>query len=148
MKSDKGVCSSLFDITPAGTLSGVSSISFTVPAESLKSEHSGMDKNTYKALNTSKYNNISFAASSVTVKPTGGTGYLLTARGKLTISGVTKDVVLTANGTMNTDKSISYTGSYKLNMTDYNVEPPSIMMGAIKTGEFVTVKYDLLLRSI
>jgi hypothetical protein len=148
MKSDKGVCSSLFDITSAGTLNGVSYINFTVPAESLKSEHSGMDKNTYKALNTAKYNSISFTASSVSLKPNGATGYILTAKGRLTISGVSKEVILTANGTMNADKSISYTGSYKLKMTDYNVEPPSIMMGAIKTGEFVTVKFDLLLRSI
>lgn len=148
MKSDKGVCSSLFDITKTGTLNGVSYINFTVPAESLKSEHKGMDKNTYKALNTGKYNSISFTASAVTVKPNGAAGYVLTARGRLTISGVTKDVVLTANGTMNADKSISYTGSYKLKMTDYNVEPPSIMMGAIKTGDLVNVKFDLLLRSI
>ncbi|MBO9202857.1 MULTISPECIES: YceI family protein [Niastella] len=148
MKSDKGYCSSLFDITQSGTLNGVSYINFTVPAESLKSEHKGMDKNTYKALNTEKYNSISFTASSVSVKQNGAAGYLLTARGRLTISGVTKDVVLTANGTMNADKSISYTGSYKIKMTDYNVEPPSLMMGAIKTGELVTVKFDLLLRSI
>ncbi|OQP42983.1 hypothetical protein A4H97_12605 [Niastella yeongjuensis] len=148
MKSDKGYCSSLFDITNTGTLNGVSYINFMVPAESLKSEHSGMDKNTYKALNTGKYTNISFTAAAVTVKPTGAAGYVLTAKGKLTISGVTRDVVLTANGTMNADKSISYNGSYKLKMTDYNVEPPSIMLGAIKTGEFVTVKFDLLLRSI
>lgn len=148
MKSDKGYCSSLFDITQTGTLNGVSYINFTVPAESLKSEHSGMDKNTYKALKTEKYNSISFTASSVNVKAVGATGYLLTAKGRLTISGVTKEVVLTASGTMNADKSISYTGAYKLKMTDYNVEPPSIMLGAIKTGEFVTVKFDLLLRSI
>jgi hypothetical protein len=148
MKSDQGYCSSLFDITKTGTLNGVSYINFTVPAESLKSEHKGMDKNTYKALNTEKYSNISFTASSVTVKPNGTLGYILTARGRLTISGVTKDVVLTANGAMNADKSISYNGAYKIKMTDYNIEPPSIMMGAIKTGEFVTVKFDLLLRSI
>jgi hypothetical protein len=148
MKSDKGYCSSLFDITKDGALNGVSFINFTVPAESLKSEHSGMDKNAYKALNTEKYNTISFTASSVTVKPNGTVGYILTAKGRLTVSGVTKDVVLTANGTMNADKSISYTGAYKIKMTDYNVEPPSLMLGAIKTGEFVNVKFDLLLRSI
>jgi hypothetical protein len=148
MKSDKGYCSSLFDITQTGTLNGVSYINFTVPAESLKSDHKGMDKNTYKALNTEKYSNISFTASSVNIKPVGATGYLLTAKGRLTISGVTKEVVIAATGTMNPDKSISYTGAYKLKMTDYNVEPPSLMLGAIKTGEFITVKFNLLLKSI
>lgn len=64
-----------------------------MPAESLKSFNTYMDKNAYKALNTDKYSNISFTASSIHVKPNGVTGYLLTAKGKLTISGVTKDVV-------------------------------------------------------
>src|SRR4030095_6428301 len=106
-KSDKGYCSSTFDISKTGTLNGVSYINFTVPAESLKSEHKGMDKNTYKALNTEKYSNISFTASAVSIKPMGTIGYVLTAKGRLTISGVTKEVVLTATGTMNNDKSIS-----------------------------------------
>jgi len=148
MKSDQGSCSSQFTITKTGTLNGISYINFTVPAESLKSFSTYMDKKAYKALNTDKYNNISFTASSINIKPNGVTGYLLTAKGKLTISGVTKDVVITATGILNADKSISYTGAYKLNITDYNVEPPFIMDGAVKSNEFVTVKFDLLLRSI
>lgn len=148
MKSDKGYCSSLFDISQTGSLNGVSYINFTVPAESLKSERKGLDKNTYKALNTAKYANISFTAASVTVKNAGSANYFLTAKGRLTISNVTKDVVLTATGVMNADKSITYSGTYKLKMTDFNVEPPTLMMGAIKTGDMVTVKFNLLLKSI
>jgi polyisoprenoid-binding protein YceI len=148
MKSDKGYCSSIFDISKAGTLNGVTYLNFTVPAESLKSEHKAMDKNTYKALNTAKYSSISFTAASVTIKHNGSNNYSLTARGRLTISNVTKEVVLTANGTMNADKSITYSGTYKLKMTDYNVEPPSAMLGTIKTGDQITVKFNLLLRSI
>lgn len=148
MKSDQGYCSSLFYVTNTGALNRVSYINFTVPAESLKSFNTNMDKNAYKALNTDKYNNISFTASSIHIKPNGATGYLLTAKGKLTISSVTKDVVITATGNLKADKSISYSGAFKLKMTDYNVEPPAIMAGAVKSDELVTVKFDLLLRSI
>lgn len=148
MKSDKGYCTSTFDLSSSGVLNGITYLNFTVPAESLKSEHAGMDKNTYKALNTGKYSNISFTAASITVKPVNASNYVLTARGRLTISNVTKDVILMANGVMNADKTISYSGAYKLKMTDYNVEPPSIMMGAIKTGDLVTVKFNMLLKSI
>lgn len=148
MKSDQGYCSSLFHVTNTGALNGVSYINFTVPAESLKSFNSYMDKNAYKALNTDKYTDIIFTASSIHVKPNGANGYILTAKGKLTISGVTKDVAITAAGHLKADKSISYSGAFKLKMTDYKVDPPAIMQGAVKSDELVTVKFDLLLRSI
>ena len=148
MKSDQGHCSSEFGLTKSGKLNRISYINFTVPAESLKSFNTNMDKNAYKALNTEKYNDISFTGSTIIIKHNGANGYLLSAKGKLTISSVTKDVVITATGNMNADKSISYSGAYKIKMTDYNVEPPAIMMGAVKSDEVVTVKFDLLLRSI
>jgi len=147
MKSDKGFCSGIFDVSNTGTLTGMSYLNFFVPAESLKSEHKAMDKNTYKALNTGKFSQINFTASSANIRPN-GTGYLLVAKGRLTISGTTKDVTLVANGVVNPDKSISYSGSYNLKMTDYNVEPPSIMFGTIKTGDNVVVKFNLVLKSI
>jgi len=148
MESDKGVCSGIFDVNNTGALTGLSSLNFSVPAESLKSDHKGMDKNSYKALNTGKYAAISFTAGAASIQPAGTSGFTLNTRGKLTISGVTKDVQLTAKGVVNADKSITYTGSYQLNMTDFNVEPPSLMFGAIKTGDKVTVKFNLVLKAI
>ena len=148
MKSEKGVCSAEFLFTPTGYIGGLSALQFTVPSESLKSDNKSMDKNTYKALNTDKYNTIGFVASNAVIKPNGKTGFILIARGKLTISGITRDVELTANGVMNSDKSITYSGTYKLKMTDYKVTPPNIMFGAIKTGDAVTVKFDLVLKAV
>ena len=148
MKSDKGSCTGVFNVSNDGMLTGMSVLSFSIPAESLKSEHDGMDKNTYKALNTGKYALISFAAGSATIQPAGAKGYTLTAKGKLTISGVTKDVLLTANGVVNADKSVTYSGSYQLKMTDFNVQPPSLMLGAIKTGDKIVVKFNLVLRAV
>jgi polyisoprenoid-binding protein YceI len=148
MVSDKGICTGEIEINDAGALSGISAFSFSVPAESLKSEHKAMDKNTYKALNTNKYSTISFSVEIAGIKPSGTSGYILTTKGKLTISGVTKEIWLIANGVVNADKSISYSGSYKLKMKDFNVEPPSIMFGAIKTGNDVVVKFNLLLKEI
>lgn len=147
MKSEKGVVSAEFLFTPTGYIGGVSALQFTVPAESMKSDREALDKNTYKALKTDKFNTIGFVASSAVIKPN-GTGFTLIARGKLTISGVTRDVELTANGIMNSDKSITYSGTYKLKMTDYKVTPPNIMFGAIKTGDAVTIKFDLVMKAV
>jgi hypothetical protein len=147
MTSKQGSCFAEFVFGPGGHLAGLSSLQFTIPAESLKSDKKSLDKNTYKALNTEKYNTISFASNNAVVRPNGGSGFTLTTRGNLTISGVTRVVDLTANGVMNTDRSITYSGTYKLKMTDYKVTPPSLMFGAIKTGDAVTVKFDLVLKA-
>jgi hypothetical protein len=148
MKSDKGTCTAEFLITPTGYPGGLSALQFTVPAESLKSDSKAMDKNTYKALNANKHNTISFVASHAVIKPNATKGFTLVARGKLTISGVSRDVELVANGVVNPDKSITYSGTYKLKMTDYKVNPPNIMLGAIKTGDAVTVKFDLIMKAV
>ena len=145
MESQKG------KVTATVTLDGtnvkeVGTISFVLPAESLKSEHNQMDKNTYKALNTTKNPNISFSSNSSSIKPNGN-GFILTSKGKLTISGVSKDVELVAHGKINADKSISFTGAHTLKMTDYKVQPPTAVFGTIKTGDGITVKYNLVLKA-
>lgn len=147
MNADKGTGTGVFILDKNGALSGLSSLSFTMPAQSLKSEHSGMDKNAYKAMKTDKYANISYTAATSSVKPYGAK-YQVESKGKLTISGVTRDVDLIAICSVNpADKSIACSGSYKFKMTNYNVTPPSIMLGAIKTGDDITVKFDLLFKS-
>lgn len=148
MTSEKGICTAVFNVNNTGSLTSISSLNFSLPAESLKSEHTAMDKNTYKALHTNTYPTITFTGTSASVKPDGADGYILTTRGNLVISGVTKDVVLVAKGVVNADKSMTYSGSYELKMTDYNVTPPSIMLGAIKTGNKLVVKFNLVLKEI
>jgi polyisoprenoid-binding protein YceI len=148
LKSSKGNCNAEFQVNTTGQLTGLTSLNFSVPAESLKSDSRSMDKNTYKALNTEKYSAITFSATNAVVRSNGTNGYVLTTRGNLTIAGVTRAVDLSATGTVNADKTITYTGSYKMKMTDFKVTPPSMMFGAIKTGDAITVKYTLVLQAL
>jgi polyisoprenoid-binding protein YceI len=148
MNSDKGACTAVFTFNTNGNLTGLSLLGFSVAAESLKSEHKAMDKNTYKAMNTDKYPTISFALTSSIVQSSSGNNYVLKTKGKLTISGVTKDIDLTGTCTYNpADKSITCSGAYPLKMTDYGVTPPSIMFGTIKTGNAINVKFNFTLKT-
>jgi hypothetical protein len=147
MGAEQGNGNAVFILDKNGVLSGLSSLTFSMPAESLKSEHKTMDKNAYKAMHTDKHSTITFTAVSSTVKPYGNK-YQVQSKGKLTISGVTRDVDLIAICSVNpADRSIACSGSYKFKMTSYNVTPPSIMLGAIKTGDDITVKFDILFKT-
>jgi polyisoprenoid-binding protein YceI len=146
MISDKGEFSAA--ITMSGSKVAFSGLRFSVPAESLKSGHGKMDKNTYKALNTAKNPNISFVLLSGAVQATRENTYELKGIGNLTIAGKTVEtdlvVVLVYNPA---DKTFSCSGTKKFRMTEYGVKPPTVMMGAIKTGDEISISYTLTIKS-
>ena len=61
------------------------------------------------------------------------------------IAGTSIDAEITAHCKVNSDKSITVMGSRKISMKEYGMVPPSFMMGTIKTGNDVTLKFDLTL---
>jgi polyisoprenoid-binding protein YceI len=141
MKAAKGNSEAAFAVDANGKLTSLTKLSFTLPATSLKSEHTMMDKNTYKALNTEANPNISFIGTSSVITPLGANEYRINLVGKLTIAGTTKEIDLVATVKYNpADKSLAVTGVKKMKMTDYNVKPPTVMMGTIKTGNDITFK--------
>jgi len=72
---------------------------------------------------------------------------LISAKGKLTIAGVSKDIWIAGITTVNpSDMSVQTTGSAKIKMSEFNVEPPSFMFGAMKTGDEIIVKFSLTLK--
>ena len=146
MASEKANCDIAFSFDGV-SITGLSSLVFTVDAGSLKSHHSGMDKNAYKALNSDKYPEISFASSYANIRPNGTNSYMISAKGKLIIAGVSKDIWIVGVTTVNpADMSVQTIGSAKIKMSEFNVEPPSFMFGAMKTGDEITVKFNVTLK--
>ncbi|MCU7550694.1 YceI family protein [Chitinophagaceae bacterium LB-8] len=146
-KSAKGSAAATFVISSDHKITGLSALSFSVPAKSLKSEHSGMDNNTYKALKTDKHANITYTVSSATVEPVNANTFTIKTKGKLSIAGTIQETDVVGTAKLNGDRSITVTGSKKIKMTDYKVTPPTAMLGTIKTGNDLTISYDLKLTS-
>lgn len=124
-----------------GKITGLKSLQVTIPAESLKSGKGGMDKNTYKALNTNKYENIEFNLDQVKdFQDAGNNTYKVKGMGTLKIAGASKQIPLDFTMSLN-GNTIKISGEKTLNMTDYKVDPPTAMFGTITTGEEVTIKF-------
>lgn len=143
MESSTGECTASIVLDASGHLSALSALSFSLKAESLKSDKSGLDKNAYKSLQTSKYKTITYQLTSATVTPAGAIRCL----GKMTIAGVTLDADLVATAKVNPDKSITVKGSKKIGMKTFKIDPPSFMMGAVKTGNDITISFDVTLKN-
>ncbi len=132
------------DITADHRLTGIQTLTFSLPVHNLKGEQEAMDNDAYKALKADQYHEIVFRLNSATIEPRSGHNYNVLARGKLTVAGVTRDVVLNMAGTVAKDGSISFTGSEVVRMSDYNVERPSLLFGMIKAGDEMTLAYNLV----
>lgn len=141
MKSAKGDVEATFTVGANGQISGLTALSFSTPAEALKSEKSGMDKNAYKALKTSKAPTLSYTLTSATI-----TGNVIKCQGKLTLAGFTKETDLVGTLKANADGSLTVTGTKKISMKEYQIDPPSFMMGTIKTGNDITLTFSVNLK--
>lgn len=144
MKAIAGASTVSFVANAGGEITSLSKMSFTLPAKNLKSGHTVMDNNTYKALNTSANPNISFVLTTATVKALGGNSYQLNCLGNMSIAGTVKQTNLEATAKYNpADKSFVITGVKKMKMTDYNVNPPKALLGTIKTGDEISISYNI-----
>lgn len=125
-----------------GQLVKLTQLDFTVKAESLESGKGGMDKNTYKALNTNKHKTITYKLTKVeNIDCTTAGNCKVTATGNLTIAGTTKPLEIIFDAKVNGNK-ITLSGSKSMKMTDFKVDPPTAVFGTIKTGDQVTVKFQ------
>ncbi|MFD2517675.1 YceI family protein [Salinimicrobium flavum] len=125
-----------------GQLVKIDQLDFAVVAESLKSGKSGMDKNTYKALNTDDHKRITYRLEKVNnIDCTSTSSCKVSTSGYLTIAGTKKLVDLVFDAKVNGDK-IVLSGSKKIKMTDFKVDPPTAMFGTITTGDDVNIKFQ------
>ena len=122
-------------------LVSVKSLTFSLPVLNLKGSESGLDKNAWKALKSDQYKHIVYQLTSATVTPDKDNKYLLKTRGNLSIAGVTKEVLMQVSGVVGKDGTATFKGAYKLNMTDYGVKRPTFMLGAMKTGDAITIDF-------
>lgn len=148
MTSSSAACNATFVLNASNQITNITAINFSTPVDNLKSGKSAMDKNAYKALNKDKYPNITFTLTpgTATVTPKAGGLYTVKCKGKLAIGGGVVETDLEADCKVNADKTITVTGSKKISMKDYGVKPPSFMMGAVKTGNDITLNFNLLMK--
>jgi YceI-like domain len=145
---DKDVaCSVQFTYGAGKTLPvSLAAFTFSFPVHNLKSGSSGMDSKAYDAMKAKNSGNIVFTASSSTVTPGGAGQFSVKSNGSLTIAGVSKSVVLTAACVVKADGSITCTGTDKLLMTDYQIKPPTYMLGTLRTGNSLTIDFTMTVR--
>jgi polyisoprenoid-binding protein YceI len=126
-----------------GAAPTLDSIQLTIPVNSLhSSEGEGMDDNMYDALKSKADPNITFSLAQAKLKsaPTKDDPlYHYAATGQLTIAGYTRSIDLTLDIMPGQNDALTISTQTQMKMTDFNVKPPTAMLGMIKSGDAVTV---------
>lgn len=121
----------------------VQSLEVGIPVKSIKSNDKLMDKKTYEAFNETKNPNIIFRMLEVNSLQITGDDINVIITGNLTMAGTTKKIILKSTGKITKPGVYEFKGSFALKMTDYGMKPPTAMLGIMRVGDAVTLKYDV-----
>lgn len=114
-----------------------------IPVKSIRSTKGKMmDNKTWEAFQYSKFPSVFFALTSEKIDPVTRIAEL---SGNLTMAGTTKRIALSVSYKVLQNGELQITGSKKIKMTDFNMEPPTAMLGSIEVGDEVTITFDLVL---
>jgi hypothetical protein len=133
-------------VQPKGAIIGsISNVSFRSKSVAVVSDNSIMTGKTHDALQVEKHPDIVFTSSGVSIPDLQGSGIKGNLVGDIILNGVTRQVVISYTGAISGDR-LEISGSQELNMTDYNIKPPTALMGALKTGDKVKVSFSLIFK--
>ena len=123
----------------------VENFSLQVEVKSLESGKGKMNRKMYDALKQEDHPQITFNLTSAEVTDGTQDNFTLQATGMLNIAGTEKEVTFPVKGTATGENSYRFEGSYSLNMENYDVDPPSMAFGTIRTGEEVDIEFDVII---
>ncbi len=136
-----GQLSASMDATPSGNgLSAISALTVTVPVAGLDCGNGTMNGKLRSALGTSP---IRFTLSRARVGTTTAGRFLVEADGQLSIHGTSRAQHIQGHGQALSNGRYRFTGEVPVTMSQFGVDPPRAMMGTLRTGDQVTVKFDV-----
>ena len=116
----------------------------TVPIKALKSDSSTLDEHLQEALKAEQYPDIQAQIKTYQIKDRAPDGaYPATASVEFKIAGSTQ--VLPVEARIVIDGTRAHVlGKKRILMTDFKIEPPTLMLGVIRTANEIDVTFDLI----
>jgi len=131
-------------LTFSGTT--ISAVKITADLTTLQSDKSMRDGQLrQQALETDQFPTATFELTTpiqLPAAPTDGQTYSVTAQGKLTLHGVTKDVSIPLQAKLS-GSTVTVVGSLKIQFADYSITPPQSMM-VLAVDDFGVMELQLL----
>lgn len=132
-----------------GKIADIQNVDIVIDAQSLKSSKGSiMNSKINDALKSEKFPEIVFKSTLLgSISDKGGVNQINTT-GILTIAGTSKNISIDALGKILPNGEIEFSGAKKVKMTDFKVEPPTAMFGALTTADEVTITFKVVIKTI
>jgi hypothetical protein len=113
-----------------------------LPVKNLKSGEETLDEHMHENLKADKFPEIQLKLSGFIFSGSGADS-VVTATGELTVAGVSKPVELKA--TLSSEgQNIRIKGTKQVLMSDFGIEPPTMMLGTIQTRNEIEISFDVI----
>lgn len=127
---------------------GLKDLNVLISVAGLKSGKKGLDKNMQEALKSEDHPSINFQLIDYEVVPSTQVPPIqIKTRGTLEVAGVKQEINITANVSA-VDQGIRFTGGKALLMSEYDIKPPKMFLGTIKTADEIQIIFDFVLKKI
>lgn len=131
-----------FRLSGSGNDLQIESAQFAVRASEIESRKSTiMDRLIDEALKVEEHPVIRYDLASAEA---GSEPLHFDTNGTLTLGGEAKEIAMTVAAEPLDSGSVRLTGSYALKMSDYGLQAPVAMFGALRTGDEVTIHFDVV----
>ena len=132
------------DSADSDGIPGLRRVQVSVPVSALTCGRGQMDRIMYKALRADDEPSCRFIVGSFDVVATDSDGeFSLRTLGSLRVAGRRNAVQLDVDVEQLPDGTLRARGSLPILMTDYGITPPTALLGVIRTGNRIVVKFDL-----
>lgn len=124
---------------------GLKGLDLGVPLATMHSQKgSTLDKNLLKALKADKNPEITFHVTQAKVGSATGDSIGVSADGVLNVAGRDRPITVTGR-LVRSEAGVWLNGSHGLRMSEYDVKPPTMMLGTLRVHDSVSVHFRLLL---
>lgn len=145
--------STINELTCTGTITSsgdkletAKNVELKIKVESIKgTEGKSMDMKTYEAFRYKEFPYITYTFTLAKIRSDAQHELMIEPVGILTMGGVKRQTVFVATGKKLANGNLEVYITKKLNLADFNIEPPSAYLGAVKVDEVIILNLKLIL---
>ncbi|MFU8812325.1 MAG: YceI family protein [Balneolaceae bacterium] len=114
----------------------------TIPVRNIESDSGRLTDNLQGYLKGDEYPVIRFTLNEVESIEYEDGQAVITAKGTVNAAGVDHQTTMVVNASLDGD-TITFTGAQDLLMTNFNIDPPTAVMGTIRARDEITISYTV-----